>query len=173
MLISSDYLKINKQLHSDKALYGTTGCQYADVVERVAQGLGTRDILDYGCGKRTLEWRLGYRIRNYDPAIAGLDAEPQQADIVVCTDVLEHVEPQCLEEVIHKLCGLAKLVAIIVVHTEAAHKHLPDGRNAHLTIQDAAWWRDLLSRYFVLQEIWKPRDSAVAVIGVARSDSIH
>jgi hypothetical protein len=59
---------------------------------------------------------------------------------VVCTDVLEHVEPEYLDSVLDELQRVTRNVGFFVVHTGAAMNHLPDGRNAHLIQQPPEWW---------------------------------
>lgn len=140
MLITESYRELNRQLHVQNPTYGISGARYADIVRKLSDMLGTKDILDYGCGKRTLERDLGFKIENYDPAIRGLDQSPMPADIVVCTDVLEHVEPELLDSVLRDLVKLTKREVVISVHTGPAMKTLADGRNAHLIQQDPDWW---------------------------------
>lgn len=120
--------------------YGTNGHRFVRHVVEIAKILNTRDILDYGCGKRTLEEALGYPIKNYDPCIAGLDTEPEPADLVVCSDVLEHIEPDFLDAVLDDLARVTKQTIYMVIDTGEARKTLPDGRNAHLIQEGAAWW---------------------------------
>jgi len=60
---------------------------------------------------------------------------------VVCGDVLEHVEPECLDDVLAELRRVTQEVGLFVVHLTAAKKTLPDGRNAHLIQQPADWWQ--------------------------------
>jgi hypothetical protein len=60
--------------------------------------------------------------------------------MVVCTDVLEHIEPEHLDAVLRHVCSLAKKAVFLQIATRPAKKCLPDGRNAHLTVQSAEWW---------------------------------
>jgi 2-polyprenyl-3-methyl-5-hydroxy-6-metoxy-1,4-benzoquinol methylase len=107
---------------------------------------GTKDVLDYGCGKRTLETALGFEIANYDPCIPGLDSPPKAHDIVVCTDVLEHIEPECLDAVLSDIRRCTKRVAFLLIATRPAKKFLADGRNAHLIQKDEKWWSERLAQ---------------------------
>lgn len=139
-LISEDYREQNRRLHEAKPNYGTVSAQWVPLIDSIARCWGCESILDYGCGKGAVRAHLGERVREYDPAIIGKDAPPQPADLVVCTDVLEHVEPDCLDAVLDDLCRLAGKVAFLVVSTRPATKALPDGRNAHLIVESGAWW---------------------------------
>lgn len=143
-LISREYIELNKKLHALKH-YGGSGKKNADVVFAFANDIKARHILDYGCGQCTLGAALrtlGFssKIIEYDPCIPGFDALPTPADLVVCTDVLEHVEPSKLDAVIAHIFSITKYSAFFVVATRPANKRLSDGRNAHLTIENADFW---------------------------------
>jgi 2-polyprenyl-3-methyl-5-hydroxy-6-metoxy-1,4-benzoquinol methylase len=108
--------------------------------------------LDYGCGQGALGRALNQEISEYDPAIAGKDSSPQPADLVICTDVLEHIEPECLESVLDHLKSLTKEALFAVISTRPAKKTLADGRNAHLIIEPWSFWEEKLARRFRVEE---------------------
>lgn len=129
-----------------KERYGISGHRWAHLV--MAYLPFTKDILDYGCGKRTLEKQLGFPIQNYDPGIPECDVTPVPADIVVCGDVLEHIEPDCLDDVLDDIARLTKKVSILIIATFPARKHFPDGRNLHLIVESPEWWKGKLKEHF-------------------------
>ena len=141
MRITPAYLEQNRLLHEQRVDYGQMGHKHLESVRGVAQVFQVRSILDYGCGKQTLleALRLPYA-RGYDPCIPGLDAEPAPADMVVCTDVLEHIEPECIDAVLDHLKALTKRVFFGTVSLQPAKKTLPDGRNTHLLLRNSKWW---------------------------------
>lgn len=140
--ISQGYLELNKQLHASNPGYGRNGYRHLDAIVSLAEQLNTKDILDYGCGKSTLAINLGFNIKQYDPAVFEYSELPEPADIVTCTDVLEHIEPYYLENVLDHLRALTKKVCFVTVSTIAAKKTLPDGRNAHLIQKPVRWWME-------------------------------
>jgi hypothetical protein len=140
MIATAQYKELNRQLHETTPEYGVTGHRYADIVRELMQAVGMRDILDYGCGKRTLEMALGFPITNYDPCIPGLDEPPRPHAIVACTDVLEHVEPECLDATLADLRRVTRQICFVTIDQQRAQKTLADGRNAHLIIEGAQWW---------------------------------
>ena len=142
MLITDSYKQLNAELHAREPSYGTSGKKWTGAVYQIARQFNTRDVLDYGCGKQRLKEALSevLNIKGYDPAVPGLDAPPEPADLVVCTDVLEHIEPACLDEVLIDLRRLTKKVLFVVVSTRKAVKTLADGRNAHLIVEPPSWW---------------------------------
>lgn len=138
-------------MHERYASYGSKGVQWAAYVEALIQEEGHRAVLDYGSGKGSLAEaiaRSGVPVVEYDPAIAGKETAPEAADLVVCLDVLEHVEPELFDNVLSDLARLTKRKIFFDICTEPAKKVLADGRNAHLIVQPAAWWKEQLSRVF-------------------------
>lgn len=147
-LISPQYREEQRALHAAPRGYGGRGCKWAGTVEALIQMLGATSVLDYGCGQGTLVSALtvrnlpAVRLAEYDPAIAGKDHLPMFADLVVCTDVLEHIEPDRLNAVLAHLRMLARKAVFLVVNLRETNKVLSDGRNAHLIIETATWWQN-------------------------------
>ena len=168
MLITEQYKELNKQLHKDREDYGVGGHKYARQVQDLARQIGANTILDYGCGKRTLEKALGFEIANYDPAIPGCDSDPDPADLVVCTDVLEHIEPECLDAVLDDIKRVTLDLLILTVATRPAKKVLADGTNAHKIIQQAAWWLPKIMSRFALLNYVGNKDEFFAICKVER-----
>lgn len=152
-VISENYRAINNRLHAERADYGAGGHKWAGVVRELARAIPATTILDYGCGKRTLERELGFGIANYDPALVEFAAPPEPADLVVCTDVLEHIEPECLDAVLDDLRRCTLQAGLFVIATRPAKKTLPDGRNTHLIQRDLQWWFSRLWERWRVQQL--------------------
>lgn len=153
MLITEDYKKLNAELHVDNPGFGTMASALGIPIGRLCEKHGFRSVLDYGCGKGTLApvlSAIGLTVHEYDPAIPGKDADPPAADLVVCIDVMEHVEAECIDDVLTHIASLSNRLAYFMIDNGPAKKTLPDGRNAHLTIQGRKWWKQRLSEYFKL-----------------------
>lgn len=141
MLISEQYREEQKALHA-KGNYGTASLEFGGIVSGLVEKTGSQTLLDYGCGsmqnlKTVLDCDVMYL--GYDPAVPEFSTKVP-SDLVVCIDVLEHIEPELLENVLDDLQKLTKKWAFMTVHTSAAKKTLSDGRNAHLIQQPPAWW---------------------------------
>jgi hypothetical protein len=163
-MITESYLAQQKALHA-KGNYGVSGHKYAETVRHISQKLDTHDILDYGCGQRTLEKALGFLIRNYDPAIEEFSDPPgMPADVVVCSDVLEHIEPDQLDAVLDDLKRLMKKMGLFVIATGPAKKVLDDGRNAHLIQEGPDWWLPKLMQRFELLQCQTDKHSFAVLI---------
>lgn len=142
-LISPEYCEAQKEMHAHPRGYGGRGDHWAETVKHLAKRVDAGSILDYGAGQGSLGRALrssNFNCRDYDPAVAGMDGKPGFADLVVCTDVLEHIEPRRLDTVLAHIRGLARRAVFLVVATRPANKLLPNGQNAHLIIEEPAWW---------------------------------
>jgi hypothetical protein len=155
MLISEEYRAMQRRLHENPG-YGIASLEYAPLVARVIQATGATDLLDYGAGKGRLGEALRQqikgplRIHHYDPAIPEWSVPPAPCPLVACIDVLEHIEPQLLDNVLDDLKRVTLRQGLFTVHTQPAVKVLPDGRNAHLIQQPARWWLPKLMERFEL-----------------------
>ena len=144
-LISEAYRKMQQQLHKNPD-YGVASVQFAPMVAQVIEATRANELLDYGAGKGRLGIALKQNlqrplvIHHYDPAIPEWSAPPAPCGFVACIDVLEHIEPALLDNVLNDLRRVTADVGVFTVHTGPAVKVLPDGRNAHLIQQPPAWW---------------------------------
>jgi hypothetical protein len=163
-LISAEYQAQQQHLH-ETTEYGTMAQHYGPLVSQIVEKLEITHLLDYGCGRKmgltknlTVKHKLTYQ--GYDPGagVPELATAPIPAQMVCCIDVLEHIEPPYLENVLNHLVELTEVVALITVHTGPAMKTLPDGRNAHLTQQPFEWWLPKLMERFDLQSANKVGD---------------
>lgn len=152
MNASPEYAEIQRQFHIQRPDYGTSGLKYADQVLQIAQRIGTRDILDYGCGKATLQKSIPFPIQNYDPFVPEYAKTPVPADIVVCTDVMEHVEMPYVRDVLREIQSLSKQAVFFQIATRPASKFLPDGRNAHLIQMNGNWWLGAVMAFFDVRQ---------------------
>jgi len=102
--------------------------------------------LDYGCGtgqlKKTLaKLRPGAVIVEYDPGMPNkAQLPPEQFHWVFNIDVMEHVEPEYVDDVIKSIFSKALDGAFFNIACRPAKQILVDGRNAHLTIMTPAEW---------------------------------
>lgn len=157
-LISPQYQQEQEALHA-KGNYGTASRQYGAVVSGLVEATGCKTLLDYGCGsmqnlKKVLDCDVLYL--GYDPAVPQFN-QKAPSDLVVCIDVLEHIEPDLLDNVLDDLLMLTEKWAFFTVHTGPAVKTLSDGRNAHLIQKPASWWLPKLLQRWDLQKFDKTK----------------
>jgi hypothetical protein len=151
-IISTEYMEMNRKLHEVNAAYGISVLKYLDTIKTMYEKTESKSLLDYGCGKGLLARSLDFPIWEYDPAIPGKDKAPRPADLVVCIDVLEHIEPDYLNSVLEDIARCIKKVGFFTISTKPAVKYFPDGRNTHLIQEGKEWWVERLSKYFMVPE---------------------
>lgn len=166
-LITDDYRRLNAEMHERMPDYGVQGREHVIDIDRLAKSLNTQDILDYGCGKGTLAMHFPFTLKHYDPAIPKHADLPEPADLVVCTDVLEHIEPILIGNVLDHLKSLTKKVLYATICVKKAKKSLPDGRNAHLIVEPPQWWFSALSDKFEIIN-YSAADNHVLVVCVPK-----
>lgn len=154
MLITEQYRAEQERLHA-MGNYGTASLKYGPIVSGLIDGLEVDTLLDYGCGSmrnllKVLEPEREVQYMGYDPGVPEFGAK-EPADLVVSIDVLEHIEPELLENVLDDLMMLTKRWAFLTIHTGPAVKTLSDGRNAHLIQKPASWWLPQLLQRWELQ----------------------
>jgi hypothetical protein len=63
---------------------------------------------------------------------------------------MEHIEPECLDDVLINISSLTNKMAFITIATLPAQKFLSDGRNCHLIVEDPTWWFEKMWKYFFI-----------------------
>jgi 2-polyprenyl-3-methyl-5-hydroxy-6-metoxy-1,4-benzoquinol methylase len=107
-------------------------------------------VLDYGCGKGAILEHLKKSLPNttwhgYDPAVNEYkNIIEKEYDCVFSNDVLEHIEPEYLDNVLDHIWQLSRKSIWLRIDTRPARKVLKDGRNAHLILEDKDWWENKL-----------------------------
>jgi len=156
-VISDEYRRMQQELHKNPS-YGVASLKFAPLVGKMIQGLHIASVADYGAGKQNLLRGLNemnvsdFAYYPYDPAFPEY-GEPHEAELVCCIDVLEHIEPELLENVLQDLGKITKKFGFFSVHTGPAIKVLTDGRNAHLIQEPSSWWLKRLTDYFEIQQL--------------------
>lgn len=152
MAITPDYKEHMAKEH-DGSKWGTTGWKYSgDLMLKALESRPyVKTVLDFGCGKGTMkEFILSHRpdleISEYDPGIPGKDQMPTgQFDMVMTSDVLEHVEPHLLTQTIHQLEHLTKWVLCNDIACSPTGKTFGEGpyigQDLHLIVEEPKWWR--------------------------------
>lgn len=166
MLLSEEYLEVLRQTHSKDPIWGTISNYHTKMVSNLAIAIWASDILDYGCGAGGLEKYLPeFNVWGYDPGIAGKEDSPEPMELVVCTDVLEHVEEKYLDAVLADIRRVTVGIAMLAISCRLAKKVLLDGRNAHLIVKSQQWWLERLRKYFrIVTRKYNMKNKALEVI---------
>jgi tetratricopeptide (TPR) repeat protein len=154
-VISEEYRRMQEDLHRNQN-YGVASVDVAPMVANFIQVNDVRELLDYGAGKGRLGQELRTLIPNapaihhYDPAVPEWSAPAEPRECVACIDVLEHIEPELLDNVLDDLKRVVLRLGLFTIATGPASKILADGRNAHLIQEPPAWWLPKLMERFEL-----------------------
>ena len=131
---------------------------------------GSATVLDFGCGS-SVHWHLnvpipgrkdmttathhfGKKLRGfyrYDPAHPLYDIKPTgKFDIIMCTEVLEHVPVEELPELLAEIKSylVEDGVVIFTVPKGLSSNAFPDGTNLHVTLMETKEWNELFDQYF-------------------------
>lgn len=121
-------------------------------IRKLAQQVQTKTMLDFGCGRgdayrspHKLHHELGLpraAVTLYDPAFRESDKLPTgKFDLVVCSDVLEHIPEPEVDEFIARLFGYAEKAVWASVCCRPASKVFPGtDENLHVTVKPYDWW---------------------------------
>lgn len=162
--ISDDYKRVLADTHIKVGNWGTTAGPRYKMIVRHLQEANTTVLLDYGSGTSSLKNALDkyypnvYNVIEYEPGMQDKCSMPEPCEFVVCIDVLEHVEPEFIENVLDDLQRVTLKHALITISTEPAHTILSDGRNAHLIVEPYSWWLPKISeRFNILNQAYNTR----------------
>lgn len=142
MYVSAQYL-VELQYQHSVSEWGVAGVASVPEIHSYCSAHGLSTILDYGSGQGLTAaalTKLGYTVAEYEPGIAAKSHMPKPAAVVVCTDVMEHVELEYVDSVLAHISSLAQVSAFFTISCRPAGRLLSDGRNAHITLESSAWW---------------------------------
>lgn len=129
---------------------------HARTIQKLVNRTKAVTILDYGSGKGE-QWNSPYcldqvlgipRPTIYDPAFPSHDTLPEgKFDGVLCSDVLEHVPEEEIDELVIRLFAYSNKFVWASVCCRPAKKLLPNGDNMHVTLRAMSWWREKFNQH--------------------------
>lgn len=162
MLITEEYRAANAHLH-ETTNFGTTAPRFEKSIRHMAGLYDVKSFVDYGSGRNRWVERMfpDAVVQSYDPAVPELADPAAPAEMLVSCDVLEHIEPELLRNVLQDMKRCAGKCAFVTIATRPAKKTLPDGRNAHLIVMPADWWLPRLMGLFKVRAFFNPSDQEI------------
>ena len=132
-----------------KKFLGYSTKRHVKNITKLVEKHNAKTLLDYGCGKgmqylgrRFHEQWGGVLPHCYDPGVRGLHKKPDGTfDGVICCDVLEHIPESLISDVLEEISLYAEKFVFANIALSPARKTLPNGQNAHVTLQPESWWR--------------------------------
>lgn len=116
--ITEEYQKLQQELHKNPN-YGVASLKFTPLVADLIKQANVVSLSDYGAGKKNFLRGLAEcnvkpsKYFPYDPAFPEYE-NPKTADLVCCIDVLEHIEPALLENVLCNLALITKKVGFFL-----------------------------------------------------------
>mgnify|MGYP001206934778 FL=1 len=153
----NEWIEQYKKYHKEHTEYGNgDGLKfYLQHIIDLVNDTKAETLLDYGCGKA--EGYLKYNHHKnwgnvmpslYDPAIPEYETLPEgQFDGVISFDVLEHIPKEQIPETFQIIFSKAKKFVFLGIATAPAKAVLPNGENAHCTVEPIGWWETMVERY--------------------------
>lgn len=142
--ISEEYKEQLRQIHNGEGKKMGCGVQPPAKLLEIINQYTPKTILDYGCASGAMKDHIqglypDIQLIGYDPGIPEFDLLPKSVDLIYSTDVFEHIEPAHIDNTLHLLWQIAP-INFHKIACFPAKKKLPDGRNAHLIIEEPEWW---------------------------------
>lgn len=148
-MISDNLKKTYQDIHRDTP-FGKRG-KFPKYLEKFIKDKKPQSIIDFGCGKGKLIGKIketypDINVQGYDPGNPEFDKsiENLNVDMIISSDVLEHVEPEYIDDTLKFLQKKSKFFYHLIA-CSPAKLILPDGRNAHLIVENDQWWRKRFS----------------------------
>ena len=172
---SKDYRRTLKHFHNvTKHGWGGTLKDQGDLDALIFEWK-PNSVLDYGCGKGAMvDWfREAYHIPEvvgYDPGVPTYEEADltRPYEMVCCNDVLEHIEPKFIDSVLEQINQLAEKYIWLRIDCRPAKKILPDGRNAHLILEEPEWWMSKIKEHIygeiVYENLNKKQKYDIAIV---------
>lgn len=140
---------------------------------------GSERVIDFGCGTGRAAQAFadrGHNVIGVDIAENCLDdvvdilliVQPLwdelgiSADVGFCTDVMEHIPTEHVDDVLHNIaCSVDRCYFQIATFKDGMGKLIGD--TLHMTVKPAAWWREVLEAHFSKVQADQKNGGVIAV----------
>lgn len=155
MLVSEKYRKTLENTHKEtNHSWGQTAPLYTKSILTYMLQNSFEEVLDYGSAHGSFRKSLNntnIKVTEYDPGYPDKVNNNIPKKFLICIDVLEHVEPSLIDDVLEDIqrCTLEK--AFLTIACYPARQILSDGRNAHLIVKSPEWWKEKILKLFDIE----------------------
>jgi len=158
----------NENISAANTFDGRSMLRQAPNILSIIKVLGSETILDYGAGKGIQygpmeiknpdgetfsDMKSYWNVRSitcFDPGHEPFSQLPEgNFDGVVTTDVLEHCPKDDIPWILHEIFSYAREFVYLNVACYPAKKTLPNGENAHCTLESPDWWKGVFDTVLV------------------------
>ncbi len=158
-IIDKQYQQQIQEMHAKGKF--NNGAKQFSLVRPFVEKYQPTTLLDFGCGKGALieaihaEWP-SIEVSGYDPGNPKFEQWPTHSfDTVISTDAIEHIEPEHLDNTLKMIASIMQRCGFFRIACHPAKKKLPDGRNAHLIVQEPDWWRQRILDTMSVDIVWE------------------
>ena len=150
-LINDNYKRQLQEMHLNPKKFAN-GTKKLKTVSPFLEKYKPQSIIDFGCSHggliTAIQENFSMKVFGYDPGVPKYETLPTTLfDCLVSTDVLEHIEPEMLDNTLKTINNMFTKSAFLLIASYPAKKSLQDGRNAHLIIERFDWWRTKLETF--------------------------
>jgi len=150
---------MGKYIDQYKQMYYTGDMLFPNLeyIVKLIELTEAKSLLDFGCGKGkqysgwgelTAHITLGMMPALYDPGVKEFEEIPEgKFDGVYSTDVMEHIPKDELADALEIIFSKASKFVFLAICTAPAIQLLPNGENAHCTLERIDWWKEIVEKY--------------------------
>ena len=150
---------MGKYIEQYKQMYYTGDMLFPNLeyIVKLIELTQAKSLLDFGCGKgkQYSGWgeliahiTLGMMPALYDPGVKEFEKVPEgKFDGVYSTDVMEHIPKEELSDALEIIFNKASKFVFLAICTQPAMQLLPNGENAHCTLERIDWWKEIVEKY--------------------------
>mgnify|MGYP003150940010 FL=1 len=177
---SINLIKQYKELHNENKFKGISLNNHITSIGDLIKKHNVKSLLDYGSGKGYLYtnefkivnpklkeplqkmWKID-NLKCYDPGYKEHSEYPTDTyDMVISTDVIEHIPEEDLTWFINDIFSLSKKFVYLNIACYPALKHFKDGTNVHVSIFSPQDWIDFIIK------LWKKNYKHLEIYLVAQ-----
>jgi hypothetical protein len=154
MTITTEYQDELQKRHAASTTWGASTKKYgaSDFLSQIISRKYVHSVLDWGAGKQEMRRFLQEHAPHieytaYDPGMPDISEPPKKGtkfDMVISCDVMEHIEPDKLDDTLRQMWGYAKYVLynnIACSPSRTVFTSGPyEGQDLHLIQEPTEWW---------------------------------
>ena len=99
---------------------------------------------------REFDWKPSENVNYIVQDIMRIDALQNVGnnyDLIIIRDVMEHIPKEQIPETFQTIFSKAEKFVFLAICTQPAIAVLPNGENAHCTVESIGWWVNMVEKY--------------------------
>lgn len=173
-LISENQKNAREAFYHSPFAYNNIITQFSPIVSELINNNKFSSVLEYGAHNTDLVTSLvldhEITLRCFDPAITQFTRRPEPAQMLVCIDFIEKVEPNFLENTLKDIASLTEQLALFVIQCGPAQNEYSDGRDINLIQDPLSLWLNRILDHFELDHLLKLEDDRYLLLLFPKED---